>query len=209
MLRRIVSIVAVLLTALVAGSLLGPGGQGLSAAQEASPAAAPCPATTEADNKALVQRLFEEGWGQGNMQVLDDVLAPDVIVHRGPATAGSIPVTTFATPGPEAYVKGIQALRTDFPDLRVTTEDVIAEGEMVAMRTTFAGTQADPIDNLGAPNTGRPMAREVWVFARVACGKVAEVWVLVDNLTMLRQLGVITDDELRNAGTPTVATPAA
>jgi predicted ester cyclase len=76
------------------------------------------------------------------------------------------------------------------------------------MRTTFAGTQADPIENLGAPNTGRPMAREVWVFARVACGQVAEVWVLVDNLTMLRQLGIISDEELRDAGTPTVATPA-
>ena len=50
-------------------------------------------------------------------------------------------------------------------------------------------------------------AREVWVFARVACGKVAEVWVLVDNLTMLRQLGIISDEELRDAGTPTVATP--
>jgi predicted ester cyclase len=208
MLRRIVSIVLILFTALSASSLLGPGGLALSAAQEASRAATSCPATTAADNKALVRRLFEEGWGQGNLQVLDEVLAPDVIVHRGPATAGSSPITTFATPGPPAYADGIQVLRTDFPDLRVTIEDVIAEGEMVAMRTTFAGTQADPIDNLGAPNTGRSMAREVWVFARVACGKVAEVWVLADNLTMLRQLGIITDDELRNAGTPTVATPA-
>jgi len=57
------------------------------------------------------------------------------------------------------------------------------------------------------PNTGRPMSREVWVFARAECGKVAEVWILVDNLTMLRQLGIITDEELRSVGTPTVATP--
>jgi predicted ester cyclase len=208
--RRIVSIVAVLLAALTAGGLVGPSSLGLSAAQEGSPAATPtsCPATSEEENAAVVRRLFAEGWGQGHLQVLDEVLADDVIVHRAPATAGSIPPTAFATPGPVAYAEGIQVLRSDFPDLRVTIEDVIAAGDRVAMRTTFAGTQADPIENLGAPNTGRPMAREVWVFARVACGKVAEVWVLVDNLTMLRQLGIISDEELRDAGTPTVATPA-
>jgi predicted ester cyclase len=207
MYRWIVPIVAVLLAAFAAGSPVGPGRVGLSAAQEASPAATPCPVTTDEESTAVVRRLFEEGWGQGNLQVVDEVVANDVIVHRAPATAGSIPPTTFATPGPVGYAAGIQVLRTDFPDLRVTIEDVIADGDMVAMRTTIAGTQADPIDNLGVPNTGRPMAREVWVFARVECGKIAELWVLVDNLTMLRQLGIITDEELRNSGTPTVATP--
>ena len=155
--RRIVSIVAVLLAALTAGSLVGPSSLGLSAAQEGSPVATPtsCPATSEEENAAVVRRLFAEGWGQGHLQVLDEVLADDVIVHRAPATAGSIPPTAFATPGPVAYAEGIQVLRSDFPDLRVTIEDVIAAGDRVAMRTTFAGTQADPIENLGAPNTGR------------------------------------------------------
>ena len=51
------------------------------------------------------------------------------------------------------------------------------------------------------------MEQELWAFARVVCGKLAEVWVLPDNLTMLRELGIITDEELRDAGTPTVATP--
>jgi predicted ester cyclase len=200
--RQIVAIVAVLLIALAPG-LTGP-----AAARQASPAAAsPCPMTSGEENGAVVRRLFEEGWGQGNLQVLDAVMAEDVIVHRASSTAGSIPASTFATPGPVAYAEAIKVLRTDFSDLRVTIEDVIEAGELVAMRTTFAGTQADPIDNLGAPNTGRSMEREVWVFARVACGKVAEVWVLVDNLTMLRQLGIISDEELADSGTPTVATP--
>jgi hypothetical protein len=43
---------------------------------------------------------------------------------------------------------------------------------------------------------------------RVACGRIAEEWILPDNLTLLRQLGIITDEELADAGTPTVATPA-
>jgi hypothetical protein len=58
------------------------------------------------------------------------------------------------------------------------------------------------------PNTGRPIAREAVAFARVACGRIAELWALPDNLTLLRQLGAVTDDELRTVGTPTVATPA-
>jgi hypothetical protein len=45
----------------------------------------------------------------------------------------------------------------------------------------------------------------VW---RIACGTLAENWIVKDNLTMLRQLGIVTDDELATVGTPTVATPA-
>jgi ketosteroid isomerase-like protein len=160
--RRIVPISIVLLAMLVAGSPFGFSRSSPAAAHQASPAAStPCRLTSDEENGAVVRRLFEEGWGQGNLQVLDEVMADDVIVHRAAATAGSIPATTFVTPGPVAYAEAIQVLRTDFSDLRVTIEEVIAAGEMVAMRTTFAGTQADPIENLGAPNTGRSMEREV------------------------------------------------
>ena len=51
------------------------------------------------------------------------------------------------------------------------------------------------------------MARESLVVWRVACGQLAENWIVQDNLTMLRQLGIITDEELATVGTPTVATP--
>jgi hypothetical protein len=51
------------------------------------------------------------------------------------------------------------------------------------------------------------MERESIVIYRVACGQIAENWIVQDNLTMLRQLGIITDEELRTGGTPTVATP--
>src|SRR3954468_4431733 len=84
MLRRIVPIVAVLLAV---GGLIGPGRLGLSDAQEASPAATACPATTADENEALVRRLFEEGWGRGDMAVLQQVLADDY-VHHFPHLAG-------------------------------------------------------------------------------------------------------------------------
>ena len=113
----------------------------------------------------MVRRLFEEGWGQGDLQVVDEVV-PTMSSSTAPPRRPSVSAHDFTTPGPVAYAETIQVLRTDFPDLRVTIEDVVADGDMVAMRTTFAGTQADPIEGFGVPNTGRPMAREVWVFAR-------------------------------------------
>jgi hypothetical protein len=51
--------------------------------------------------------------------------------------------------------------------------------------------------------TGLPMARESLVVWRVACGQLAENWIVQDNLTMLRQLGIVSDEELTTAGTPT------
>ena len=70
------------------------------------------------------------------------------------------------------------------------------------------GTQADILDAWNAPATGRAIARPTWAIYHLACGKLSEGWALPDNLTMLRQLGIITDDELTDSGTPTVATPA-
>ena len=101
----------------------------------------------------------------------------------------------------------IRELHTDFPDLRVTIEELVADGDRVAVRVTQAGTQADPLEAWNSPNTGRRMERAVWAFSHVACGRIAEEWVFFDNLTMLRHLGIITDEELADAGTPTVATP--
>jgi hypothetical protein len=51
------------------------------------------------------------------------------------------------------------------------------------------------------------MSRESIIIWRVECGQIVESWIVQDNLTMLRQLGIITDEELATVGTPTVATP--
>ena len=205
--RRTVAIVVVLFAALAAGMLRGSGGPGLSAAQEASPAATPCPATTAEENKALVRRLFEEGWDQGDTAVLEQVLADDY-VHHFPPFAGIAADVNVAEPGRADFAEAIQAWRTAFPDLHVTIEDRIAVGDTVAMRATLTGTQAAPLTTWGAPNTGRRVEREPQGFFRIACGTIAEDWVLPDNLTLARQLGIVTDEELRDAGAPTVATPS-
>ncbi|HEU0115616.1 MAG TPA: ester cyclase, partial [Thermomicrobiales bacterium] len=70
-------------------------------------------------------------------------------------------------------------------------------------------TQQGGFADWGAPPTGRPAEWSLIVIWRVACGKLAENWVEADRLTELRQLGIITDDELTTVGAPSVATPAA
>ena len=205
--RRIVPIVTVLLAAFAAGNLVGPGRLGLSAAQAGSPAATPCPATTAAANEGVVRRLVSARWGQGDMAVLEQVLADDY-VHHFPHSAGLASDVNVPVPGRADLAVAIQEWRTAFPDLQITVEDLIAEGDTVAMRAILAGTQAAPLPAWGAPNTGRRMEREQQGFFRIACGRIAEDWVLPDTLTLLRELGIITDEELRDAGTPTVATPA-
>src|SRR5688500_796619 len=94
----IVPIVMVLLAVFAAGSMVGPGRLGLSAAQEASPAVTPCPATPAEENEGLVRRLFEEGWGQGDMAVLEQVLADDY-VHHFPHSAGLASDVNVPVPG--------------------------------------------------------------------------------------------------------------
>jgi hypothetical protein len=85
---------------------------------------------------------------------------------------------------------------------------VVATSDKVVVRLTWSGTQEDDMEAWGAPATGRRASYDLVAIYRIACGRLAEQWVVTDYLTMLRQLGIVTDEELATAGTPTVATPA-
>ena len=131
-------IFAVLMAGLAAGSLIGPGGVGLSAAQEGSPAATPasCAATTEEENKALARRFYEEAWGRGDIAVLDEVLADEYVLNISRLARATRPATDPTTRGRAAMGETIRRFRTDFPDLQVTVEALVAEGDTVAVRMT-------------------------------------------------------------------------
>jgi predicted ester cyclase len=112
-----------------------------------------------------------------------------------------------SAPGLADDVARIERSLTEFSDLHGTIEDLIAEGDEVAVRLRMEGTQEGAFADLGAPATDRPAPWESVIICRVECGKLAENWVVTDRLTEYRQLGIITDDELATVGTPTVATP--
>ena len=76
-----------------------------------------------------------------------------------------------------------------FPDLHVTIEDVVAEGDRVVVRTTYTGTHQ--ADLQGIPATGKTVSESAITIFRLANGKIAEGWLVADNLGLMQQLGVI------------------
>ena len=83
-------------------------------------------------NKTIVRRLFEEVWNKGNLSVADELFAPNYDHHD--------PSTPDFGRGPESEKKRATLYRTAFPDLRLTIEDIIAEGDAVMARWSCRGT---------------------------------------------------------------------
>ena len=133
-----------------------------------------------AENKALVERWFEEVWNQGRSDVVDEMFAADGVVHG----------LGDERRGPDGFKLFHAAFRQAFPDVRVEVEDVIAEGDKVAYRLTATGIHSG--NGLGFAATGRPVRFVAMGFARIENGKIAEGWNVLDQLGMLTQLGAIT-----------------
>ena len=133
------------------------------------------------DNKALVHRFYEEVINRGNMAVVDELTSPNYVGHD----------PGFPQPirGPEGLKQYFLVLRTAFPDLHLTIEDMVAEGETVVTRQTSRGTHQG--DLMGMPPTGQQMMVTGMAIHRLADGKFVESWINADNLGLLQQLGVI------------------
>ena len=131
-------------------------------------------------NKALNRRFYEEVFNKRNLAALEDFYAPDHIDHSLPP---GLPV------GPEGTKQAIAIMLEGFPDLRISIEDVIAEGDKVVIRFTTHGTQQGKLG--GIPPTGKEVAVPTIEITRMAGGKIAEDWGLDDRLGMLQQLGIV------------------
>ena len=198
--RRIVAVFVVLAIFLASSSGAG-GPLGPAAVHQASPAAeTECPATTPEENAALVQRYYDEAYNARNTAVIDELLADDFVRHN-------VAVPQQNEPNNADDVARVEAWLAAFSDLQIGIEELFATQDTVVSFVVWRGTQDGPLPQWDAPVTGLPMERESLVVWRIACGRLAENWIVQDNLTMLRQLGIITDEELATAGTPTVATP--
>ena len=137
--------------------------------------------STEA-NKAIIRRFFEEAFGQGNLAVLDEIIAPNQ-VNGGPGALPEMPS------GPEGTKMLITAYRNAFPDLHFTIDEQIAEGNTVVTRWTAHGTHKGEL--AGLPATGKVATVVGLGVDRVENGKIVESWGLFDQFGMLQQLGVI------------------
>jgi steroid delta-isomerase-like uncharacterized protein len=147
-------------------------------------------------NKAIVRRLFTELWNNGNLLVADELFAPNY-AHYDPSTPD------FGR-GPDSEKKRAALYRTAFPDLHLTIEDVIAEGETVMTRWSCRGTHKGDLNGI-AP-TGKHITITGLTVSRVSNGKIVEGHVNWDALGLMQQLGVV--PQLANRAKAMAATSA-
>jgi steroid delta-isomerase-like uncharacterized protein len=131
------------------------------------------------DNKTVCRRLIDEVVNRGNLALADSIIAPSYVYHG----AGGLELR-----GPEGIKQLVTIYRTAFPDLKMTIDDMIAEGDKVATRWTARGTHRG--DLAGVAATGRPTTVTGIVISRLAGGKIVEEFESFDELGMLRQVGV-------------------
>jgi steroid delta-isomerase-like uncharacterized protein len=132
-------------------------------------------------NKNVVRRLFEELWNKGNLSVADELFTANYDHHD--------PSTPDVGRGPESEKKRATLYRTAFPDLRLTIDDIIAEGETVMARWSCRGTHKGDLSGIAA--TGKQVTISGVAVARFTKGKMVEGWVNWDALGLMQQLGVV------------------
>ncbi len=172
--------------------------QPLSAMQEATPAAAECAALSPEDNKQIVSQ-FVDAVHSG-----DDAAAAAL-------TAEGITLNSHSKGKREGDAGGfLRGQRASFPDATMTVDHLVAEGNTVAAYVSWSGTLQGETAMIAGQDVSIPeLQRDAeWVgafFFQIECGKIAEVWPVVDRLGHLMDLGVITAEDLQRVDA--VATP--
>ena len=135
---------------------------------------------TMTEREALARRYFEDAFSEGRLDVLDEVMSDDFVPHDPQVDLGTLR-------GPAAGRSVIETYRSAFPDLRMSIEDVIEQGDRVVIRWVATGTHSGELNGL-AP-TDRAVTVSGTTIQRVAGGRVAEAWTNWDTLGLLQQIG--------------------
>ncbi len=133
------------------------------------------------DNKAIMRRAYQEIHGKGNWAVVDELVGVNFVDHNPPAP--DLP------PGPEGVKQTLGLFRSALPDMHVTVEDIIAEGDKVVARITMSGTHRGEL--MGVAPTGKQITLGLIDIVRFDGGKLVERWGEGDMLGMMQQLGVV------------------
>jgi predicted ester cyclase len=135
--------------------------------------------TASDSRKAVVRRLFEEGLNERRLEVLDEIVAADFVLHS--AMLGDIR-------GRDAYRRGVEGLLQASPDLHGTLEALLsAEDDHVIARISYTGTDAGGFMT-GQPGTGKPFATTALYLFRLEGHQLKELWQEADRARILQQL---------------------
>ncbi len=134
-------------------------------------------------NKATFRRFYDAtNTGDADLisETIDEFVEPDAAIHT--------PLPIEAT-GSQKLKEVFARLHEAYPDLQITVEDLIAEGDKVVSRNTVTGTHEG--EYMGIPPSGRSVTYNEIFIVRFACGRIAETWGVVDVFSQMKQLGVI------------------
>ena len=129
-------------------------------------------------NKAVVAR-YGDLWTTGNLAIADEICTDDLVLHH--CDGGE-------TPGREAFKAGVARHHERLTDFRVSIDEVVAEGDKVAIRFTAQGTHSGPF--LGSVPSGKPLRWTGMQLLYLTEGRIARVWHQPDDLNLMRQLGL-------------------
>ena len=132
------------------------------------------------ENKAIIRRFYEE-INRGNLAIIDELVAPNFVLHH--------PLMPDVLRGPDGFRQLVTRLRTAFPDLQISAEDLIAEADRVAAWFTVRGTHQGTL--LDISPTGKPVRLMGVAMYRIADGKIVEDRVAEDLLALMQQLGQV------------------
>jgi steroid delta-isomerase-like uncharacterized protein len=140
------------------------------------------------ENKALLRRAWDEIYGKGRLDDIEDFVLDDIIAHE-----------------PDRDVRGIEEFRrylaaylAAFPDTNVTIEDIVAEGDTVVSRYTVRGTHTGYTEEYGSPTSRQTVIEGITLY-HFKGGKLAELWDRYDNLAVMQQLGLTPQAESRSS----------
>ncbi len=133
------------------------------------------------DAKTVVRRVYDEIWNQHDIEKANELFAPGYVDHD--------PATPNTARGPEAFKAVFNIYHRAFPDTHFTIDEIIAEGDRVAVRWTAQGTHRG--DLMGVRPSGQRASITGTGFCVVSNGKIQESWTHWDALGLLRQIGAI------------------
>ncbi len=135
-------------------------------------------------NKVIVRRFYEEVINQNNVAILDELHGDNFVSHDLPSERAAL----------KRFIGGFHAA---FPDGHITIDQMIAEGDSVALRATYRGTQTGAFQDI--PPTGKAVTVPAQDMYRVVEGKIVEHWGGPNQLSLLQQLGVLPAPEQAGA----------
>ena len=135
------------------------------------------------ENKELLRRWFEEVWNNGRSEAIEELFAEDGVAH------GLGNVTGNELRGPQDFRPFHQNFREAFPNIYVSVEDMIAEGDKVVARCLVRGRHLG--DSLGFAATEKPVEFTGIAIVRIKDGKIVEAWNNFDFMSLYQQLGAI------------------